>query len=60
MNSSKKFLLRGLPTTVLINKNGEEFGRIIGAVNFDDEEIIKWLKNYSFYFCPYSFIGFSR
>ncbi len=23
-----KFLLRGLPTTVLVNKNGEEFGRI--------------------------------
>ncbi len=41
-----KFLLRGLPTTVLVNKNGEEFGRIVGYVNFDDKKIIKWLKKY--------------
>ena len=43
---AKQFLLRGLPTTVLINKNGEEFARIIGFVNFDDKNIIKWLKKY--------------
>jgi len=43
---AKKFLLRGLPTTVFINKQGEEFARVIGFVNFDDENIIKWLKNY--------------
>ena len=41
-----KFLLRGLPTTVFINKKGEEFARVIGFVNFDDENIIKWLKKY--------------
>ena len=43
---AKKFLLRGLPTTVLVNKNGEEFARIVGFVNFDDKQIIKWLKKY--------------
>jgi thiol-disulfide isomerase/thioredoxin len=43
---AKKFLLRGLPTTVFINKQGEEFARVIGFVNFDDENIIKWLKKY--------------
>ena len=43
---AKKFLLRGLPTTVFINKKGEEFARIIGFVNFDDKKIIKWLKKY--------------
>ena len=43
---AKKFSLRGLPTTVFINKNGEEFARIIGYVNFDDKNIIKWLKEY--------------
>ena len=43
---AKKFLLRGLPTTVFINKKGEEFARIIGFVNFDDEKIIKWLQKY--------------
>ena len=41
-----KFLLRGLPTTIFINKKGEEFARIIGFVNFDDKKIIKWLKQY--------------
>ena len=43
---AKKFLLRGLPTTVFINKKGEEFARVIGFVNFDDKKIIKWLQKY--------------
>jgi len=43
---AKKFLLRGLPTTVFINKKGEEFARIIGFVNFDDKIFIKWLQKY--------------
>ncbi len=43
---ANKFLLRGLPTTVFINKKGEEFARVIGFVNFDDKKIIKWLKKY--------------
>ena len=43
---AKKFLLRGLPTTIFVNKKGEEFARIIGFVNFEDKKIIKWLKQY--------------
>ena len=43
---ANKFLLRGLPTTVFINKQGEEFARVIGFVNFDDNKIIKWLQKY--------------
>jgi len=43
---ANKFLLRGLPTTVFINKKGEEFARVIGFVNFDDKKIIKWLQEY--------------
>ena len=43
---ANKLLLRGLPTTIFINKKGEEFARIIGFVNFDDKKIIKWLKQY--------------
>ena len=43
---ANKFFLRGLPTTVFVNKKGEEFARIIGFVNFNDEKIIKWLKQY--------------
>ena len=34
---AKKFKMRGLPTTILIDKNGREFGRIIGEFNFEDE-----------------------
>ena len=44
---AKKFGLRGLPTTILINKNGEEFARIIGAIDFGDEKFIKWLSKYN-------------
>ncbi len=46
VNLANKFLLRGLPTTILINKNGEEFARIIGYVDFNEKKIIKWLKQY--------------
>ena len=44
---AKKFRLRGLPTSILFNKNGEEFARIVGLINFEDEEFIKWLSNYN-------------
>ena len=44
---AKTFSLRGLPTTILLNSNGEEFARIIGSINFDDENFINWLKNLS-------------
>ena len=30
-----------------INKNGEEFARILGLYNFNDEKFIKWLNNYN-------------
>jgi len=43
---ANNFLLRGLPTTIFINKEGKEFARVIGFVDFDNKKIIKWLKNY--------------
>ena len=46
INLPNKFLLRGLPTTVLVNKNGEEFARIIGFVDFEDRNFLQWLKQY--------------
>tara|TARA_Y100000590_G_scaffold98904_1_gene112536 strand:+ start:3474 stop:4013 length:540 start_codon:yes stop_codon:yes gene_type:complete len=46
LNFVKEFKLRGVPTTVLINKKGEEFARIIGTVDFQDEKFLKWLKKY--------------
>jgi thiol-disulfide isomerase/thioredoxin len=44
---TKKFSLRGVPTTILFNKKGEEFARIIGSIDFKDEQFINWLKNYN-------------
>ena len=44
---AKKFSLRGVPTTILFNKRGEEFARIIGSIDFKDEKFINWLKNYN-------------
>ena len=46
LNFVKEFKLRGVPTTVLINKKGEEFARIIGEVDFLDKKFLKWLLNY--------------
>jgi len=42
----KKFQLRGVPTTVLINKSGKEFARIIGEVDFQDRKFVRWLAQY--------------
>ena len=46
LNFVKEFKLRGVPTTVLINKKGEEFARIIGTIDFQDKKFSKWLLNY--------------
>ena len=44
---AKKFSLRGIPTTILFNKQGKEFARIIGSINFKDKEFINWLEFYN-------------
>ena len=44
---AKKFSLRGVPTTILFNKQGEEFARVIGSIDFKDEKFINWLKTYN-------------
>ena len=44
---AKKFTLRGIPTSILINKEGQEFGRIVGSIDFNDKEFINWLKLYN-------------
>ena len=46
LNFVKEFKLRGVPTTVLINKKGEEFARIIGEVDFQDKKFTEWLLKY--------------
>ena len=44
---AKTFSLRGIPTSILIDKDGKEFARIIGSINFDDNIFIDWLKTYN-------------
>ena len=44
---AKTFTLRGLPTSVIINKEGDEFARIIGSIDFGDENFIKWLSKFN-------------
>ena len=42
---AKKLGLRGIPTTILVNKDGLEFARIVGSIDFNDKKFIEWLKN---------------
>ena len=42
----KSFNMRGVPTSILINKEGKEFARIIGEIDFLEESFIKFLKKY--------------
>ena len=44
---AKDLSLRGVPTTILFDKKSKEFARIIGSIDFEDEEFVKWIKNYN-------------
>ena len=40
----KQFKMRGLPTSILIDKSGQEFGRVIGEIDFFSEDFLELLK----------------
>ena len=42
---AKKFKLRGLPITLIINSQGKEIGRIIGDFDFIDPRFVNWINN---------------
>ena len=44
---AKDLTLRGIPTTILFDKKGKEFARIIGSIDFSDQEFINWISNYN-------------
>ena len=44
---AKMFTLRGVPTTILINKEGQEFARIMGSIDFEDKNFINWIKKFN-------------
>ena len=45
-NLPKKFKMRGLPTTILIDKKGNEFGRVIGEIDFSSKEFYNLIEKY--------------
>jgi len=44
---AKKLSLRGLPTSILLDKEGNEFARIIGSIDFENKKFIEWLSIYN-------------
>ena len=44
MQSNQLFLLRGIPTTLIINKKGKILWRIEGIIDWTNENLIEWLK----------------
>ncbi|MCF7702048.1 TlpA family protein disulfide reductase [Loktanella sp. M215] len=36
----------GLPTTILIDAKGQELGRLVGPAEWDDQEMVNFLKGY--------------
>ena len=41
----KVFALRGVPTTIILNKNKEMVARISGSLDFTDDKFITWLSS---------------
>jgi thiol-disulfide isomerase/thioredoxin len=44
---AKTFSLRGVPTSILIDKDGKEFARIMGSIDFNDQIFVNWLRTYN-------------
>ena len=42
----KVFSIRGVPTSIIFNKNKDEIARITGGINFSDEKFIYWLESF--------------
>ena len=41
----KVFTLRGVPTTIILNRNKQMIARISGSLDFADEKFISWLNS---------------
>ena len=42
---AKEFKLRGIPTTIFVDKEGYEFARVIGYIDFENKSFQNWLTN---------------
>ena len=45
LDLAKEFKLRGIPTTIFIDKEGYEFARVIGFIDFENKSFLDWLSN---------------
>ena len=43
---AKVFKLRGIPTTIIVDKEGYELARIIGFIDFENKSFLDWLSNH--------------
>jgi hypothetical protein len=41
----KIFSIRGVPTTIILNKNKDEVARITGSIDFSDKKFISWIDS---------------
>ena len=41
---AKAFKLRGIPTTIIVDKEGYEFARIMGFIDFENKSFLDWLS----------------
>ena len=46
LNLVKTFKLRGLPTSILIDKEGNEFGRVIGEIDFASDYFLNLMEKF--------------
>ena len=55
-NLVKQFKMRGMPTSILINKEGMEFARVLGEIDFFGEEFISFITicRYVCYYWTYN------
>ena len=46
LDLAKEFKLRGIPTTIFLDKEGYEFARVIGYIDFENKSFLNWLFDY--------------
>ncbi len=44
LSGAKRFAVKGLPTTILLDRDGREIGRLLGHAEWDSEEAINLIK----------------
>ena len=44
LSGAKKFAVKGLPTTILLDRDGRELGRLLGHAEWDSKEAIDLIK----------------